>query len=78
MEKILMTPSEVAAALSIGRGRVYGYLTSGVLPAVRIGRSLRVPADAVAEWVRRQVSPTHDGDVAEMPPGSPGSETQTD
>ncbi len=47
----LLTPEEVQAALRLGRTRVYGMLASGELPAVRIGKSVRVPADALARWI---------------------------
>jgi excisionase family DNA binding protein len=47
VEKILLTPVEAAAALGIGRSKVYELLQSGQLPSVHIGRCRRVPADAV-------------------------------
>jgi excisionase family DNA binding protein len=47
VDKILLTPVEAAAALGIGRSKVYELLQSGQLPSVHIGRCRRVPADAV-------------------------------
>ncbi len=47
MDKVLLTPIEAAAALGIGRSKVYELLQSGQLQSVHIGRCRRVPADAV-------------------------------
>ncbi len=47
MNKILLTPIEAAAALGIGRSKVYELLQSGQLPSVHIGRCRRIPADAI-------------------------------
>lgn len=47
VDKVLLTPIEAAAALGIGRSKVYELLQSGQLQSVHIGRCRRVPADAV-------------------------------
>jgi len=36
-------------------------LCRGELPTVRIGRALRIPTQAVHEWVERQVGAAHNG-----------------
>lgn len=46
MDKLLLTPTEAAATLGIGRSKVYELLQSGQLESVRIGACRRVPADA--------------------------------
>ena len=56
---MLMRATEVAAALGVGRATAYELMANGTLPTVRIGRSVRVPAEALREWVRRQ---TQQGD----------------
>jgi excisionase family DNA binding protein len=40
-----MTVSEVAAVLRVSSMTVYRLINAGQLPAVRIGRSFRVPAE---------------------------------
>lgn len=60
MEQVLLRVDEVARALGIGRSQAYELCASGRLPVVRIGRSVRVPADALREWVRQQ---TQQGDA---------------
>lgn len=52
---LLLRLTEVAEQLGLGRSTVCQLLQRGDLPCVRIGRSVRVPADALAEWVRERV-----------------------
>ncbi len=54
MEKILLKPAEAAEVLAIGRTRIYEMLAAGQLPSIRIGRSIRVPVDALRQWVELQ------------------------
>ena len=55
MDKLLLRPAEAAEAIGIGRSKVYELLASGELPSIRVGSSIRVPADGLREWVARQV-----------------------
>ena len=56
MEPLLLRADEVQKALGLGRSKVYEMLASGELPAVRIGRAVRVPAAALPEWVKARAS----------------------
>ena len=47
-----LTVAEVAAAMRVSKMTVYRLVHSGELPAVRVGRSFRVPEDAVHEYLR--------------------------
>ncbi len=58
MDQLLLRAEEVQKALSLGRSTIYQMMASGELPIVRIGRSVRVPADALRDWVERQAAPT--------------------
>jgi excisionase family DNA binding protein len=51
MERLLLKPGEVTEMLSMGRSRIYEMLNTGELPSIRIGRSIRIPAIALKEWV---------------------------
>ncbi|GAA3328949.1 hypothetical protein GCM10017711_38670 [Paeniglutamicibacter sulfureus] len=46
-----MTVAEVAEAMRVSNMTVYRLVHSGELPAVRFGRSYRVPAQAVKEYL---------------------------
>jgi len=54
MESLLLKPSEVQKQLGVGRSKVYELLACGDLPSVRIGRLLRVPTKALAEWIEQR------------------------
>lgn len=47
-----MTVAEVAAVMRVSKMTVYRLVHSGELPAVRVGRSFRVPEKAVDEYLR--------------------------
>jgi excisionase family DNA binding protein len=48
-----LTVAEVAAAMRVSKMTVYRLVHSGDLPAARVGRSFRVPEDAVDEYLRK-------------------------
>ena len=54
----LLTISDLREILDIGRNAVYDLLNQGAIPAFRIGRSWKVPKDAVIfyldQWKRSQ------------------------
>ena len=52
-EKLLLTVSEAAEMLGLGRTKVYQLVTDGALDSVAIGRARRIPAIAVEQFVRR-------------------------
>lgn len=52
---LLLRPMEAAAALGIGRSKVFALLASKELPSVHIGRSTRVPVEQLNEWIASQV-----------------------
>ena len=52
--------SEVAAALRVSKMTVYRLAHAGELDAVRIGRSVRIPEQAVSRYLAK--------DTAEQPP----------
>ena len=48
----LLTINEAAARLRVGRSTAYELIASGQLEVVHIGRSARVPADAIDQFVQ--------------------------
>ena len=48
-----LTVAEVATVMRVSKMTVYRLVHSGELPAVRVGRSFRVPEDAVNESLHR-------------------------
>ena len=47
-----LTVAEVAALMRVSKMTVYRLVHSGTLPAVRVGRSFRVPESAVHDYLR--------------------------
>ena len=54
MEQKLLRIPEGAAALGISRSTAYLLVNSGELRTVKIGKSRRIPATAIDEFVRRK------------------------
>ena len=52
-----LTVAEVAAVMRVSKMTVYRLVHGGELPAVRVGRSFRVPEDAVNEYLRKTLLP---------------------
>ena len=48
---LLLSVEEVARALRLGRSKTYELIASGELETVHIGRSVRVPVDAIERFV---------------------------
>ncbi len=51
MQRLLLRAEEVQEALGLGRSKTYQLIASGELPVVRIGRCVRVPAEALQLWI---------------------------
>jgi len=66
-EPLLLTPTEAARALGIGRSKLYELSQAGVLESVHIGTCRRIPADALSDLVNRLRDHGHQStnDVAE-------------
>jgi len=47
-----LTVAEVAAMMRVSKMTVYRLVHSGELPALRVGRSFRVPEQAVNDYLR--------------------------
>jgi excisionase family DNA binding protein len=52
---VMLTPRQVQRMLQLSPSTVYRMLNSGLIPSVRIGRSRRVPADAIPRLVRSDI-----------------------
>lgn len=47
------TVQEVADLVRLTKGRVYEAIRQHLLPAVRIGRQIRIEESAIRDWVRQ-------------------------
>jgi excisionase family DNA binding protein len=58
----VLTVSEAAAILRVGRNQLYQAVTRGELNAIRIGRSIRIPKQALLDLLAAAAPPTAGGD----------------
>ena len=54
--KILLTITEVAHRLGLGRSFVYELVMKGEVPSIKIGRARRVPAAALERFVETRLN----------------------
>jgi excisionase family DNA binding protein len=59
--RLLLRPAEAAELLGVGRSKMYALLAAGELPSVRLGHSVRVPAEALSKWVLDRTKETATG-----------------
>lgn len=55
-EPLLLRAEEVANLLGLGRTKIFQMLAAGELPALRIGRCVRVPRADLEAWVRSRTA----------------------
>jgi excisionase family DNA binding protein len=52
VDKLLYSPREAASLLSISRTKIYERMAAGDLCSIQVGRSRRIPADALREFIK--------------------------
>jgi excisionase family DNA binding protein len=55
IERILYRPYEAFEMLGINRSTGYRLIKLGELPSIRVGNTIRIPADELREWLRRKL-----------------------
>jgi excisionase family DNA binding protein len=53
-QRLLLTVSEAAHRLGIGRSLLYELLTEGQIESIHVGRLRRIPSDALSAYIDRQ------------------------
>lgn len=51
MQPLLLKGAQVAEALGISRALAYRWMSGGILPTVRVSKSIRVPHAALLKWI---------------------------
>lgn len=54
--KILLKVSEAQELTSLGRTKFYALVAAGEIASVRVGKAIRIPFDALQEWVERKLN----------------------
>ena len=55
--RLLVRPEHAARLCDVSRSKLYQMLADGTLPYVRFGKSMRIPLDALKEWIARHQVP---------------------
>jgi len=56
MDKLLLRPQEAGEALGVSRSKAYELIANRTIPSIRVGGSVRVPANALRDWIERQMA----------------------
>lgn len=71
-DPLLLTVDEAAALLRISRNATYMLIRQHRLPHVRMGRTIRIPAARLREWIDREAGTPLDPMVVSWSPASDG------
>jgi excisionase family DNA binding protein len=55
-ERLLLRVEEAAERLSISRAKAYELLSTGEIGSIKIGRSRRILASELSNWVEKEVA----------------------
>jgi len=53
-ERLAYSVPEAAELLGVGTATLYAYVRAGLIPHVRIGRRIVIPAKALEEWMNQK------------------------
>jgi excisionase family DNA binding protein len=65
-QKLLLTISEAAFLLGMGRSFVYELVLKGEIPSIKLGRARRVPAAALEQFVASRLAMDEDGEESSL------------
>ena len=54
-QSALLTVRQAAKILNLGINRTYGLANAGVLPCIKIGNTIRIPASALERWIQDNI-----------------------
>ncbi len=55
-DRLCFRVPEVAHTIGISRAKAYELISRGEIPSIRIGGAIRVPTDALRQWIARQLA----------------------
>ena len=63
MERLLLRVVEAAEAMGISRSACYELIARGEVPSIKLGHSIRVPAEYLKTWIDEQMQTRQAGGV---------------
>jgi excisionase family DNA binding protein len=73
--RLLLTVTEAAHALNLGRSLVYELVTTREIASIKIGRARRIPVPALHEFISHQLADQGPGDHIAQTEKNPGRST---
>ena len=55
-DRLMLRPVEAADAIGVSRSKVYELIAAGQIPSVKLAGCVRVPVDALKQWIERQLA----------------------
>ncbi len=56
--KLALRVNEFAESIGVSRSKAYELISSGEVPHIRLGGSVRIPVDALREWLAQKTADT--------------------
>ena len=53
-DKLLLRVGTAAKLLDVSRSTLYSLIQQGLVPAIRINKSIRIPVDRLRQWIAEQ------------------------
>ena len=67
MDVVLLNVEQAAQALGLGRSKCYELVLKGQLKSLKIGRSRKIPVEAIKEFIRERLDEVPmDGHIHEL------------
>ena len=66
-ERLLLRVEEAATLLGVSRTTMYAMVSAQKLPIVRIGRSVRIPREALLQWIQEHIDHVADDSGVDSP-----------
>jgi excisionase family DNA binding protein len=54
--RLLLRPAEFAEAVGVSRSKAYELIAANKVPSVKIGDCVRIPVEALREWIANELS----------------------
>jgi len=64
---LLLDAAEASKALSLSRAKVCDLANRGEIPSIRVGRAMRIPRDALLEWIEHRAGPPLNRSAVRLP-----------
>lgn len=55
-DRLMLRPVEAADAIGVSRSKVYELIAAGQIPSVKLAGCVRVPVEALKQWIASQVT----------------------